>query len=159
MTTTTKAEVQAAFDLAAKAAGFSYKDIGITIDGNFVEIHVDKLPVRIGSNITPERDVHAISQLALTRFKEARAYQEKHGTESKVKIPALMRVKSSSIAEIGYADEQLFVRFAAGRLYRYPGVSAEQFNAVRIAKSVGKALQLEVLAKHTGKVVPEPDGA
>jgi hypothetical protein len=75
------------------------------------------------------------------------------------KIPQLLRMKSSSIAEIGYADNQLFVRFAAGKLYRYAGVTPEQFAAVRNAKSVGKALQVEVLAKHDGQLVLEADGA
>lgn len=75
------------------------------------------------------------------------------------KIPPLFRVKSSSISEIGHADGALFVRFAAGSLYRYPGVSLDTYNAVRNAKSVGRALQLDVLAKHTGTLVPEADGA
>lgn len=38
-------------------------------------------------------------------------------------------------------------------------MSNDQFNAVRTAKSAGRALQLEVLAKHTGELVPEADGA
>lgn len=80
-------------------------------------------------------------------------------TKAVPKIPQLLRMKSSSVAELGYADGHLFVRFAGGSLYRYPGVSAEQFAAVRTAKSVGKALQVEILAKHTGTLVPEADGA
>ena len=74
-------------------------------------------------------------------------------------IPPMMRVKSSSIAEVGFSNGTMFVRFAAGRLYRYPGVTQDRFNTVRNAKSVGRALQLEVLANHEGFLVSEPDGA
>lgn len=80
-------------------------------------------------------------------------------TKTAAKIPALMRVKSSSIAEVGYADGHLFVRFVAGSLYKYPGVTAEQYAKVRNAQSVGRVLQIEILAKHTGALVPEADGA
>lgn len=75
------------------------------------------------------------------------------------KLPPLFRVKSSSISEIGHADGAMFVRFAAGSLYRYPGVSLDTYNSVRNAKSVGRQLQLDVLAKHQGTLVPETDGA
>lgn len=80
-------------------------------------------------------------------------------SKSATKIPPMMRVKSSSIAEVGFASGTMFVRFAAGRLYRYPGVTQDRFNTVRNSKSVGRALQLEVLANHDGYLVNEPDGA
>lgn len=76
-----------------------------------------------------------------------------------LKIPPLLDMKSSSISQIGYADGQLYVRFAKGKLYRYAGVSSEQFAALRTAESVGKHLQTHILAKHEGQLVPEADGA
>jgi hypothetical protein len=86
-------------------------------------------------------------------------HQTQSMIKAAVKIPPLFKVKSSSIAEVGHANGELFVRFAKGRLYRYPGVSLEQFAKLRKAESVGKHLQVHILAHHTGTLVPEPDGA
>jgi hypothetical protein len=75
-----------------------------------------------------------------------------------VKVPPLIRVKSSSVAEMGFGEGALFVRFAAGSLYRYPSVSAEDYAELGRAPSIGRALAA-LQAQHKGVLVPEVDGA
>lgn len=73
-------------------------------------------------------------------------------------LPAMFSVQSSSISHVGFADGVLFVRFAKGRAYSYSGVTAEQYKALREAKSIGKHLQVEVLQHISGNLIPEDEG-
>lgn len=72
-----------------------------------------------------------------------------------VKVPPMTAMRSNSISDVGYDGKQLFVRFKHGSLYRYPGVSLEQYKALRNAESVGHHLQTQILRHHNGYVVPE----
>lgn len=78
-----------------------------------------------------------------------------------IKLPAMLDVRSSSIAQIGYDGEALFVRFMRGSVYRYPGVKPAEFADLRKAESMGKHLQVNILRNYMGSVVPddEADGA
>jgi hypothetical protein len=78
-------------------------------------------------------------------------------TKAMPKLPPMFSVASSSISHVGFADGTLFVRFAKGRAYSYPGVSADQYKALREAKSIGKHLQVEILRNVEGQLVKEGD--
>jgi hypothetical protein len=76
---------------------------------------------------------------------------------SKINIPKLNPVKSNAIGAIGHdASGNLFVRYKGGGLYRYPGVTLDQYNELRKAESVGKHLQVNILRHCTGELVQEP---
>lgn len=70
-------------------------------------------------------------------------------------IPKLERVKSSSISEIGHDGQHLFVRYAAGNLYRFKDISVEQYNALRNAKSAGNHMNTYIIPKTKGVLVNE----
>lgn len=70
-------------------------------------------------------------------------------------IPALTRVKSSSIAEVGHEDDTMYVRFAAGSLYRFPGISAKQYQDALAAKSIGSHVSNFIIQKVKGIPVRE----
>lgn len=82
----------------------------------------------------------------------------KPAPKSPTGVPGLILsdVKSSSIAAIGHLDGSLYIKFVRGALYRYEGVPAPLFKLAREAESVGKFLQVEVMRKYSGIVVPEP---
>lgn len=79
-------------------------------------------------------------------------------TAPKITIPPLLSVKSSSVAQVGHADGALFVRFKGGKLYRYPGVSADAYAELGKAESIGKHLAALLFNKQQGIVVPEASG-
>jgi hypothetical protein len=152
------ASVVFAITAAAKSAGVTLpSQPTVTVDGAEIRIHFDKPKLTTIAVLTPKRTIESVAEIAVERV--MRVAEKAADEAGRIKIPPLFRVKSSSISEIGHADGALFVRFAAGSLYRYPDVSLDTYNAVRNAKSVGRTLQLEVLAKHQGVVVSEPDGA
>jgi hypothetical protein len=155
----TPANVRAALERAGQAVGFNQLGAIISIDGDLVSIafttssarreqdHPGRRPGQPGAcRSDPRRSKHGEKTVSTAK-------------KPVPKVPRLVRVKSSSVSEIGHTDGHLFVRFAAGSLYSYPGVTADQFKAVQTAKSVGRALQAEILAKHKGTLVQEPDGA
>lgn len=63
-------------------------------------------------------------------------------TKPKHPTIAMCACKSSQVAEIGHcpATNTLAVRFSRGGTYHYPGISAEQFAALKGAKSIGAHL-------------------
>lgn len=73
-------------------------------------------------------------------------------------VPGLIlsEVKSSSIAAIGHLDGAMYIKFVRGALYRYEGVPVDVYKAAFKAESVGKHLQVEIMRKYSGIVVPEP---
>jgi len=73
----------------------------------------------------------------------------------KSKIPALTRVKSSSITEVGHEGDTMYVRFAAGNLYRFPGISAKQYQDALAAKSIGSHVSNFIIQKVKGIPVRE----
>lgn len=62
----------------------------------------------------------------------------------------MIPVVSSNIAEIGHDGNALFVRFNKGALWRYDGVSAETFEEIRNARSVGSAFNQLVKSQTMG---------
>lgn len=74
---------------------------------------------------------------------------------TKLTIPPLLSVTSTSIQQVGHSNDTLFVRFKTGKLYRYPGVNAEQYAALGSAKSLGKHLREAIFPKHKGELVKE----
>lgn len=70
-------------------------------------------------------------------------------------IPAMERVKSSSIAEIGHDGQHLFLRYAAGNLYRFKDITVEQYNTMRNAKSIGQHVNAFIIPKAKGVLVRE----
>lgn len=70
-------------------------------------------------------------------------------------IPAMERVKSSAIAEIGHDGSTMFIRYAAGNLYRFPGVTAEQYKSARDSKSIGNHINAYIIPKVKGIPVRE----
>jgi hypothetical protein len=76
---------------------------------------------------------------------------------NKINIPKLNPVSSNAIGALGHDGQgSLFVRFKGGGLYRYSGVSLDQYNELRKAESVGKHLQVNILRHRTGELVQEP---
>ena len=65
------------------------------------------------------------------------------------------RVKSESIAEIGYdaTAEILEVLFANGRLYHYFSVSQDAFERLMRAESHGKHLNANIKSRHQYKQI------
>lgn len=61
-----------------------------------------------------------------------------------------MRVKSKNILDINHdpLKNELHVRFHNGQAYTYHGVSADQFNQLLTAKSIGKHFSLNIKPKH-----------
>lgn len=74
-----------------------------------------------------------------------------------IKIPTMLNVSSSSISQVGYDDGALFVRFVKGKLYRYPGVTPDEYAELRKSESIGRHLQLNIMTKSTGALVPESE--
>lgn len=56
----------------------------------------------------------------------------------------MLPVISSNVAEIGWEEESLYVRFKSGALYQYFDVPVEVYEAMVIAPSKGKFLHQEV---------------
>lgn len=47
-------------------------------------------------------------------------------------------VESSTIKEIAYENNELYVKFTSGSTYRYKGVSKELFESLKNSESKGK---------------------
>jgi hypothetical protein len=69
-------------------------------------------------------------------------------------LPSLTPVRSSTVDEIGWKDEQLFVRFLVagtdkgnGPIYRYDGVPEAKFRKLVTARSKGKYLGKHIKGK------------
>lgn len=61
---------------------------------------------------------------------------------------------STSVSHVGHDGDTLHVTFkGTNKTYTYPGVSQDQFNALRQAKSVGKHLNASIMPGRTGKLV------
>lgn len=76
-------------------------------------------------------------------------------TSTKPTIPPLLAVTSSAVTHVGHADGALFLRFKGGKLYRYQGVSTEQYAALGSAKSLGLHLKQAIFPQHEGELVKE----
>lgn len=64
-------------------------------------------------------------------------------------------VTSSSIKAIGHEDGVLEIEFADGRLYQYPGVSAEEFERLVKAPSIGQHFHAAIRGKYSHVRVEE----
>ena len=64
-----------------------------------------------------------------------------------MKVPKLTPVKSSNIQSVGHNDYGLFVRFAGGGLYSYPGAPKSLYDQMVEAESVGKFFRAKVSGK------------
>jgi hypothetical protein len=60
----------------------------------------------------------------------------------------MAKVESSQIESIGHAGDTLAVKFKSGGLYHYHGVSADQFQKLKSAKSVGAHLGAHIKSAH-----------
>ncbi len=56
-------------------------------------------------------------------------------------------VKSSQIAEIGHDGDTLAVRFKHGGTYHYHGVSADEYEKLKRAESIGSYLHKHIKPK------------
>ena len=65
----------------------------------------------------------------------------------------MQAVKSASLAHIGHHGDTLRVTFGSGKTYDYEGVTAEQFEALSKAESVGGYFQKQIRDKFMGKPV------
>jgi hypothetical protein len=70
-------------------------------------------------------------------------------------IPPLITVDSSSVRQVGHADNTLFVRYHDGRLVRYPGVTTKQYEALGNARSILRYLREAILPGVKGIEVEE----
>jgi hypothetical protein len=70
-------------------------------------------------------------------------------------IPAMERVKSSQLSEIGHDGQHLFARYAGGSLYRFKDITVEQYNALRASKSIGAHMNTYIIPKAKGILVNE----
>jgi hypothetical protein len=69
-------------------------------------------------------------------------------------------VTSSYIESIGHEGETLEVAYKDGKVWKYPGVTADVFENVMKAESVGRALLEEILkAGYEGERIDEERGA
>lgn len=66
-------------------------------------------------------------------------------------------VESSNVASVGHADTTLEVEFKHGGVYRYYNVSAEKFEALMAADSIGKYLNAEIKPHHGFELVNPND--
>jgi hypothetical protein len=64
-------------------------------------------------------------------------------------------VQSSSITSIAHEGDTLELVFRSGARYRYHGVSAEQCEALRAAKSVGGHFAAHIRGRFEHEVVPD----
>lgn len=55
-------------------------------------------------------------------------------------LPAMQKVQSSAIAEIGHDGAALYVRYTTGGVHRFTGVPASALATITGADSKGKAL-------------------
>jgi hypothetical protein len=60
---------------------------------------------------------------------------------------------SSSVKAIGHHGDALHVTFTSGKTYVYPNVTAQQFDALRSAKSVGKHLNANIMPGRTATLL------
>lgn len=61
---------------------------------------------------------------------------------------------STSVSHVGLDGDTLHVTFkGTGKTYTYPGVSQDQFQKLRQAKSVGAHLNASIMPGRTGKLV------
>lgn len=66
-----------------------------------------------------------------------------------MKSPALVPVKSSNIAAVGYHDGKLHVQFkGGGKVYVYAGVPADVHMAMMASDSVGRFLAANIKGKY-----------
>lgn len=63
---------------------------------------------------------------------------------------ALTPVKSSNIAELGWNDGVLHVKFSNGGLFSYSGVTSQAYNGLLGAKSIGAHFAKHIRPKHKG---------
>lgn len=61
--------------------------------------------------------------------------------------------KSSNIAATAHDGSALFVKFKNGGVFKYPGVSADEHQAMLKADSVGSHFHRHVKAKYSGSKV------
>ncbi len=61
-------------------------------------------------------------------------------------------VKSSNVAEVGHEGSTLAVKYLSGGSYHYHGVTAQQYESLLKAKSIG-AVMGAIKAKHKCTVV------
>ena len=61
-----------------------------------------------------------------------------------IKIQELIKVESSNIDMIGYDDNQIFVQFKGGGIYKYNKTDLDVFNEMKKSESVGKFLNTKI---------------
>ena len=62
----------------------------------------------------------------------------------------MLKVDSSVIAEVGYDEPYLRIKFKSGQTYDYVGVSQEQFKDLIKAPSKGRYFREHILDKYPG---------
>jgi len=62
----------------------------------------------------------------------------------KVLVNDLAKVESSNVNLIGFGENKLYVQFKNGGLYQYNNVMAEDYDRLKLSKSVGKFLNSEI---------------
>ena len=67
--------------------------------------------------------------------------------------PTMHEVNSSAVSHLGHSGSTLHVRFKNGGTYSYEGVTPEEFEALKSAKSIGQHLQSNIASRITGKKV------
>ena len=65
-----------------------------------------------------------------------------------MKMPTMVPVKSSNLQAVGYSNHGLFVRFAGGGLYSYPGAPKSIYDEIVQAESPGGAFREKVHSKY-----------
>lgn len=64
-------------------------------------------------------------------------------------------VNSEALRSVGYdpMTQTLEVEFSSGHVYRYPGVTQDEYQALMAAPSLGKHFHKQIRANHTGEKV------
>lgn len=63
-------------------------------------------------------------------------------------LPLMEQVVSSNIEAVGYAEENLYIRFTSGDTYKYVGVSAPVYAAFRADSSLGKSIRSLIIPRY-----------
>jgi len=60
----------------------------------------------------------------------------------------LVKVSSSNVEAVGYADDKLYVQFTSGHTYAYVGVPQKLYEDLLVADSKGRFLRANVYDKY-----------
>lgn len=82
-------------------------------------------------------------------WKETFKLRQRH--QEIIKEMKFHKVKSSMATGVAHKDDTLFVQFNSGKVYEYPGITDEQYTALKDSESFGKHLNAMKATGHERK--------